>query len=205
MKQLLILLAFFFAADMHAHQSNVSTTMLVEQETGTWEIYVNTSLHAFEYEVGKQFGEDAFATAEEFKELALRHLRNTLSITFNGNERAALTEGSIKLGHETSVVFTLTNLPEDLEDLRIENTAFADIHRNKSILVVLKKGHEKVQLELSATNDHSVTLDLRGEKIQKVVTAGIGRVSTLSVTVLLLGVFVLIGLGFFGFRMRAQS
>ncbi|MCP9234720.1 hypothetical protein [Lewinella sp. JB7] len=187
MKPFIFLLALLLTGSLSAHQSEISTTMLVEREAGSWQLYVNTSLTAFEYEVREHFGEHAFATPGEFRELVLQHLRNTISVTFNGNEPAVLAEGRVELGHETGVVFTVTDLPDDAREVRVVNTAFADIHRNKSALVILKQGSGKQQFELTADNDHTAALAFDGYRLSKVAPTE-ASVSPLAPLLLVLGV-----------------
>lgn len=52
----------------------------------------------------------------------------------------------------------------------VVNTTFADIHCSQSILIILKKHLEKVQLELNISNEHTAKLDLKGGEIQTVST-----------------------------------
>ncbi len=200
MKQLLLLFVLALAGNLYAHQSDVSTTMLVEQEPGKWQLYLNCSLNAFEYEVKQHFGEQSFTTPEEFQDLVLQHLQRNLDVRFNGGNRAVLSGGKVKLGHETGVVFTLVEVPDGPRELRLTNTVFADIHQNRSILVVLMKDREKVQLELSADNAHTAHLNLGTGEIRSIAAAGVPGQPVGYLPLLLLGVLGLAGLLFLGVR-----
>lgn len=183
MKKLIILLAVLYSVGLCAHQADISRTMLLEQEDGSWQLVVTTSLTAFEYEVEAHFGKDAFATPQAFEELVLQHLQNTISIHFNDGNLANLTSGQVALGHETNVVFTVSGVPKKMDQIEVINTAFADIHRNQSALIVLKKGVEKKQFMLDATNNHMIRLAFDEHTLREVQQAGMS-VSSISIGVL---------------------
>lgn len=141
-----------------AHQPSISTTLLVEQEDGSWVFQVRSALTAFEQEVHLKYGEGSYTTPEEFKELVLCHIADNLSIDFGEQGVAMLSNGFVKLGHETNVVFQVSGVPENIHTLAIKNSSFENIYGNKSVLIILKKGFEKKQFELNGKNDHTVNL-----------------------------------------------
>ncbi|WP_020566663.1 DUF6702 family protein [Neolewinella persica] len=193
MKKLIILLAILSSCGLYAHQADISSTMLVEQEEGNWQLIVATSLTAFEYEVETHFGKDAYTTPQGFEELVLRHMLNTISIRFNDGEEATLTSGRVALGHETTVAFTVRGIPENIHQVEVTNTAFADIHRNQSALVVLKKDVTKKQFMLGADNNHKVRLALDNNTLREVQQAGL-PVSSIGLVVLTAVILVLLGI-----------
>lgn len=144
-----------------AHQPDLSSTLLVEQEDGSWILTIRASLTAFEYEVHTKYGEDSYKTPEEFKELVICHLTESIWIGFGRNQAVSLEDGFVKLGHETNVVFRLLGMPKTLSNLIVENDCFKNIHGNQSALIILKKGFEKKQFILSPSNNHIVRLKAR--------------------------------------------
>lgn len=143
---------------IQAHQADISSTVLMEQEDGNWLLQIKSPLTAFEYEIKQHYGEEAFATAEEFQELVLNYLKKNISIQINEGATATLQNGFVKLGHESNVIFQVTGIPNTINSVAVKNSSFADIHRNQSALLVLKKGFSKNQFILNNANQHSVNL-----------------------------------------------
>lgn len=148
----------------NAHQPDISSTILSEQENTKWILQVRSALTAFEYEIKTHFGDSSFSTPEEFGELVISHMQRNISIISNGDIQAQLTNGKIKLGHETNVVFEVKNIPTNIKSFDITNSGFKDISRNQSALIVVKKGFEKQQFILNNNNDHSVNLIVDNSK-----------------------------------------
>ena len=164
MKRIIIVFSFvFFSILTKAHQSNISTTMLVEKENNVWILQVRASLTAFQQEIKTNFADTPYKTPEEFKEMVLIHLRNNLKIVLNG-EHIILEKGFVKLGHETNVVFNVINMPTTIKNLKITNTAFQDIYKSESALVILKEGFTKERFMLNVKNKHSMLLNVDENK-----------------------------------------
>ena len=155
MRILILFFALLGTVTASAHQADLSTTMLVERADGAWELHLIASLTAFQYEVQTHYGEDAYATPEAFEELVVEHLQRTIAVRFENREAVTLTPIRVALGHETRVAFSLTGVPETVAGVEVTNTAFADIHRNKSALVVIRPNAEQQHFELTAENGHT--------------------------------------------------
>lgn len=147
-----------------AHSPDVSSTMLVQQKDGSWILQIKAALTAFEFEIKVRYGENAFDTPEKFRELVLEHVLENLSIDFNLDECAHFQDGFVKLGHETSVVFKVIDLPETFNTITVKNGSFQHIFRNQSALIVLKKGMAKEQFILNKKNKHTATLEVKEAK-----------------------------------------
>lgn len=144
-----------------AHQADVSTTMLVERENNTWVLQISASLTAFQQEIQTHFFETPYKTPEEFQQMVLEHLKNNLFINFNG-KNISFGNGVVLLGHETKVVFEVFGIPSDVQTVEIKNAAFQDINKNKSSLVLLKKGFNKEHFILNNANNHTLQLYVEG-------------------------------------------
>jgi hypothetical protein len=146
-----------------AHQPDISSTMLIEQSPNTWVLQIRTALTAFEYEVKMKYGENAYKTPEEFKDLVLELIKNNMSIVFN-KQKIELANGSVKLGHETSVVFEVIGTSEAIETISVSNRVFTDIHKNQSALLLIKKGVPKEHFVLNEKNEHTILLRYNGSR-----------------------------------------
>ena len=163
-KYFLILSSLFFSFTDLVHQPELSSTMLVEREDGTWVLQIRAALTAFEYEVHTHYGKDSYTTAEEFNALVIRHLMENISITCNGKEAVSLQKGYVKLGHEANVIFEMQGIPQKIKHVLVSNTSFKDIHDNQSALIILKKGFKKQQFKLN--NKNKYTAQLKASKNQ---------------------------------------
>lgn len=180
-KYLLIFVLFTHAIYANAHQADLSSTMLVEQEEGVWMLQIRAALTAFEYEVHTHFGKKSYENPEEFRNLVLKHLRDHIEINFADLGAVSLQNGFVKLGHETSVIFKVENMPDELNVFSVTNSSFQNIHRNQSALVILKKGWTRNQFVLNNDNEHRVELEAKGNKIllkSTPVTSLVGPVSS---------------------------
>lgn len=106
----LVLVAW--ASLAQAHQPAISTVILAEKSDQSWILQIRSPLNSFEYVIKQNYGENSFASADEFKDLVINYLKENISIRFNGNYELLLQKGTVKLGHETNVFFQVTEVPE---------------------------------------------------------------------------------------------
>ena len=168
LKMLLVLSLLIGAGQVEAHQTEFSTTILAQQATGQWVVQVRSALTAFEYEIHQHYGESSYATPQEFNELVKAYVQAHLAILVNGEQAAALGNGIVKLGHETSVTFEVTGIPDTLQSLAVTNSFFKDIARNQNALVVLKQGFSRQRVFLNNDNAHTVHFAARGAEFEVV-------------------------------------
>ncbi|MFK7809203.1 MAG: hypothetical protein AB8F74_15475 [Saprospiraceae bacterium] len=160
-KYFLQVILLLYSINLLAHSPDVSTTLLSEQENGKWVLQVKAALTAFEYEVATAFPEIKYQSPEEFKSLVIRHLQNNVSIVVDGNKTAEINKPFVKLGHETNVVFELTDMPKDFISIDFRNSSFKNINKNQSALIILKKGFAKNQFVLNKVNSHTAKLVIK--------------------------------------------
>ncbi|SFW20868.1 DUF6702 family protein [Cellulophaga fucicola] len=157
-KKLLCIGMLLVALTTKAHQTDISTTMLVEKENNSWVLQISASLTAFQQEIRLHYADTPYKTPEEFKQMVLDHLKKNVSFVFNGSNTITLSNGFVQLGHETKVVFTVEGVPAKQTKLLVKNTAFTDVYKSKSALVILKKGFTKERFVLNEANKHRLEL-----------------------------------------------
>lgn len=185
-----LLLLLLFTQTVKAHQTEVSTTMLVENENKTWVLQISASLTAFQKEIRMHYAETPYKTPEEFKQMVLEYVKSNLVIEFNNKKQSIiLGEGVVKLGHETKVVFEVFGVPETINSVLVKNETFKDIHRNQSALVILKAGVERKQFVLDADNNHLIDLELDGNTFQRVEEQNISA-SSINIILIILVLLV---------------
>lgn len=153
---------------MKGHQADISTTMLVEKENGTWVLQISSSLTAFQHEIRTHFAETPYETPEEFQQMVIEHIKNNLHLSFNNSQNITLSNGVVRLGHETKVVFQVFGIPSNIESAWVQNTIFKDIHRSQSAVVLLKEGFNKEQFVLNDTNNHTLELQVNGNEFVEI-------------------------------------
>ena len=166
-KYILLFIIGLFSMASFAHNPDFSTMMLVEKENDTWVLQISASLTAFQQEVRTHFAKTPYKTPEEFQKMVLEHIKNNLAINFNDGEFITLGQGVVKLGHETKVVFEVLGIPSNIYFVKVRNTTFKDISRNQSALLLFKKGFSKEQFVLNNANNHTLALEVTGNKFVK--------------------------------------
>lgn len=201
-KYVLLLVAFGYTIAGFAHNPNVSTTMLVERENNNWVLQISASLTAFQQEIRTHFAETPYQTPEVFQQMVLEHLKNNLHISFNGGEAISLGNGTVKLGHETMVVFEVFGIPSEINSVLVTNDAFKDIHQSQSALFLLKEGFSKEHFVLNNDDGHTLSLAVNGNEFVEVgkneagiVAAGAGMVLVGVAAIVILGLTIL-GVGY---------
>ncbi|MGJ8593424.1 MAG: DUF6702 family protein [Aquaticitalea sp.] len=189
-KKIIFSIALLVTLSANAHQPDISTTMLVEQENKTWVLQISASLTAFQQEIRTHFADTPYKTPEEFQQMVLQHIKNNLTLTFNDGQDIRLSEGRIILGHETKVVFKVFGMPSDIKSVFVKNSAFSDIYKSQSALVLLKGGFSKEHFVLNDDNNH--TLKLVANNHQFVIEAkSEASFFTYKTFLILLGIFAL--------------
>ncbi|MGB5553380.1 MAG: hypothetical protein WBM83_01890 [Flavobacteriaceae bacterium] len=189
MKKLLFAFVIgLFSMASFAHNPDASTTMLVEKENNSWVLQITASLTAFQQEIRTHFAETPYKTPEEFQKMVLEHIKNNLEISFNDGEIISLSQGMVKLGHETKVVYEVHGIPSDIQTVRIKNTTFKDISRNQNAFMLFKEGFTKEQFILNNANNHAMTLEVNGNKFVEVGPSKAGFSPKWYVTALLLAI-----------------
>jgi len=142
------------------HDPQYASSILIEQEDGSWILQIHSAMTAFEHEVHTNFGKDSYKTAEEFNDIVVKHLLKNITIKINNKNGISLKNGTVKLGHETSVVFKVVGIPKKIETISFTNSNFKDIHNNQNTLIIIKKGFKKQNFLLNKKNEYHVNLKI---------------------------------------------
>lgn len=177
---------------MKAHQADISTTMLVEKENGTWVLQISSSLTAFQHEIRTHFAETPYETPEEFQQMVIEHITNNLQLSFNDSQNITLGKGDVRLGHETKVVFQVFGIPSDIKSVLVKSTVFDDIHRSQSALVLLKEGFNKEQFVLNDANNHTMELQVNGNEFAEVEENNTSLISAGLLLIVIAGIAALL-------------
>lgn len=157
---ILIGLFLFRFLPSFAHQPDLSTMMLYQDEQGRSYLQIYGALTAFEGEIDYIYSEKSYKTPEQFKQLVLKHFKKNVFFIINSNDTLRLERPQVILGHETKVVCEVFGFPKKINELMIKNTMFIDIPNNQSLVILLHKGLPVQQFKLNNSNQQQVNLKL---------------------------------------------
>ena len=157
---ILIVLFLFRFHPSFAHQPDLSTIMLYQDEQGRSYLQIYGALTAFEGEIDYIYSEKSYKTPEQFKQLVLKHFKKNVFFIINSNDTLRLERPHVILGHETKVVCEVFGFPKKINELMIKNTMFIDIPNNQSLVILLQKGFPVQQFKLNNSNQQQVNLKL---------------------------------------------
>lgn len=160
-KWFLVMLVLGAAVPLTAHQVDVSSTMLIEQEDNTWVLSIRAAFTAFEHEIHTHYSDSAYSSPEEFNQLVIDYFREHLLILINDQDTASLSNPTVKLGHETSLLFDVRGIPNHIQSIQVSNKSFQDIYHSQSTLIILKKGMKKDQFSLAQNNEFTARLEVQ--------------------------------------------
>ncbi len=160
LKSILLGTVFWLSAvPVSAHQPDISSLTLIEQQPGHWMLRLSASVSAFQYEVKNAYGDDSYASSEEFNQLLLQHLRAQVALRIN-DHGVTLGNGFVRLGHATTVVFELSEVPGAVEEVWIRNDGFKNIRNSRSFFSVFRDGLEREPFVLSEENGFQTKVSL---------------------------------------------
>ena len=157
---ILIGLFLFRFLPSFAHQPDLSTMMLYQDEQGRSYLQIYGALTAFEGEIDYIYSEKSYKTPEQFKQLVLKHFKKNVFFIINSNDTLRLERPQVILGHETKVVCEVFGFPKKINELMIKNSMFIDIPNNQSLVILLQKGLPVQQFKLNNSNQQQVNLKL---------------------------------------------
>lgn len=143
-----------------AHQPDMSTMMLYQDEKGRSFLQIYGALTAFEGEIDYLYSEKSYQTPEQFKQLVLKHFKKNVFFILNLKDTLQFDHPQVILGHETKVVCEVFGFPKNINEVLIKNTLFMDIPNNKSTVIVLQKGLPNEQFTLNNDNQQQIHFQL---------------------------------------------
>lgn len=184
--KLRFLILFLLSSSLtYAHGPDLAI-MMVYQQNGKTLLVVKSSLTAFEGEVDYIFGKNAYKSPEEFQLLVIRHFQRNCSVVFDG-DTIKFNNPNVILGHETTLITELSNVPTRFNSIDIRNTMFGDIPANMCEVILTLNGFPQKQYILNNQNKHKARFKLDGGKwTLDESTHSINCMAVLSVSMVLL-------------------
>ncbi len=158
MKSIYLIVLFLFAKGVQAHQPDLSSLMIYEQN-GRCFLAIKSSLTAYEGEIDYVFGKNAYKSPEAFQQIAIKYFQENCRIIING-DTIKFQNPRVILGHETTLFAELLNVPDELTSIYVKNTMFKDMPSNMCEIILAIKGISQKQYILDNANQHEVKLKL---------------------------------------------
>jgi hypothetical protein len=162
MRYLSLLLLLLCTGSVFAHQVNLSSLMIYEQN-GKKLLVIKSSIGAFEGEIDYLYGKEAYKTPEEFQQLVVKYFYKNCVVIMN-HDTVKFLNPKVILGHETTVFAELENVPSSIKTVTITNTLFKDMQNNVCELILTLKNLPKKQYLLTADTYNQVNLTVEGNK-----------------------------------------
>ncbi|MBK8627332.1 MAG: hypothetical protein IPN86_17720 [Saprospiraceae bacterium] len=153
-----IIILIFNAIVAHAHQPDLSSLMIYEQNGKSF-LAIKSALSAFESEIEYSYPKGAYKTPAEFQELVIGHFQKKSFLVING-DTIKFIHPQVSLGHETTLFAELSEIPIDIKSMHIKNTIFGDISHSICEVIITLKGKPQKQFLLTSENKHEARLKL---------------------------------------------
>lgn len=152
------LILIFSNQIVHAHQPDLSSLMIYEQDGKSF-LAIKSALSAFESEIEYSYPKGAYKTPEEFQEMVIEHFQKKCFLLINGDTIKFLNP-QVSLGHETTLFAELSEIPNDIESMHIKNAIFGDISHGICEVIITLNGIPQKHFLLNSENKHEAMLRL---------------------------------------------
>lgn len=171
MKKIYFSILFLFTIVMtRAHNSQISTVSLVQNEEQIWNLYISSSFDSFKYQLISKYPDIDIdnLSAEKYQKLLLKYLQENIILTANGEKMANLHNGIIKLGHQTDLIYEVNGLPEKLTSLYLKLDGFENDSKHNSIFKIVTPQLKSKNFILKKDNEFQLSLEKANEEFQLV-------------------------------------
>lgn len=161
MRKLLLIIGFLgLNLSLKAHNAQISTLSVVQNEDKKWRLIVSSGLSAFEFELRNKFPTLDLNTLKlnDFQKLFLANIKENISIEANGGNAIELINGSIKIGHQTDARFDLSGMPDELEEFSISNQSFSTLTDHHYVINIITKKGSSQNFVLEKNNNFELAL-----------------------------------------------
>ena len=145
-----LILLLLFVVNGYAHNPQVSTISIIQNENKKWSVFVTAPLYTCQLAIKEKYPEmnmDSIRPSE-MQKLMLDLVKSNLKI--NGDAVLKLTNDKVQLAHETTIFFDINNdhlLPTD-----ISFTAFSQLYNHFTLLKIVSKTEKEITYILNAEN-----------------------------------------------------
>ncbi|WP_340153700.1 hypothetical protein [uncultured Marivirga sp.] len=191
-KALSLVLIIFSTFKLSANEPKKSSFSLIENVTGEWIINLNASITAFQYELEFQERATNYTSIEEFKQVLLKHIKESIHLTINGGIKPILLEGKVMVDKTTTVAFKLGGLPDHIEQVYLKNESFTHINSDKFIFIISKLGLANQEFIVSTATNNQLNIIINENEITPTAIPIKSNLSSISILATAVGLLVFI-------------
>ncbi len=143
-------LLLLFVVSGYAHNPQVSTISIIQNENKKWSVFVTAPLYTCQLALKEKYPKinmDSIRPSE-LQKLILDLVKSNLKI--NGDAVLKLTNDKVQLAHETSVFFDISN--DDFLPTAISFTAFSQLYNHFTLLKIVSKTEKEITYILNTEN-----------------------------------------------------
>lgn len=185
---ILLFSASFF---LRAHNSQIATMALVQDEGNQWILQLSSSFDGYRYQLLNNYPDIDVNNlpAEEFQKLLMQYLEENIELTANDNYLAKLKNGYIKMGHQTVIKFNLTGFPDKLKSVDVKLNGFNESSNNNCIFKIITENNKSKNFVLKKDNNFELSIYTRANQFQVVtveeaslswIVVGLGSLAVLT-------------------------
>ena len=145
-----LILLLLFVVNGYAHNPQVSTISIIQNENKKWSVFVTAPLYTCQLAIKEKYPElnmDSIRPSE-MQKLMLDLVKSNLKI--NGDEVLKLTNDKVQLAHETTIFFDINN--DHLLPTEISFTAFSQLYNHFTLLKIVSKTEKEITYILNTDN-----------------------------------------------------
>jgi hypothetical protein len=145
-----LILLLVFVVNGYAHNPQVSTISMIQNENNKWSVFITAPLYTFQLVIKEKYPEMNMDSISPFEmqKLILDLVKNNLKI--NGATDLKLTNDKVQLAHETSVFFDINK--DDFLPTAISFAAFDKLYNHFTLLKIVSKKEKEITYILNTEN-----------------------------------------------------
>ena len=144
------ILLLVFVVNGYAHNPQVSTISMIQNENKKWSVFITAPLYTFQLAIKEKYPEKNMDSISPFEmqKLILDLVKSNFKI--NGDADLKLTNDKVQLAHETSVFFDLNK--DDFLPIAISFAAFDKLYNHFTLLKIVSKKEKEITYILNTEN-----------------------------------------------------
>lgn len=145
-----LILLLLFVVNGYAHNPQVSTISIIQNENKKWSVFITAPLYTCQLAIKEKYPQmnmDSIRPSE-MQKLILDLVKSNLKI--NGDAVLKLTNDKVQLAHETTIFFDINN--DHLLPTEISFTAFSQLYNHFTLLKIVSKTEKEITYILNTEN-----------------------------------------------------
>ena len=146
----LIILLLLFVESVYAHNPQVSTISIIQNENKKWSVFITAPLYTCQLAIKNKYPQmniDSISSYE-IQKIILDLVKYNLII--NGDTTVKLMNDKVQLAHETTIFFDINN--DNFLPTEISFTAFSNLYNHFTLLKIVPNQSKEINYILNTDN-----------------------------------------------------